>query len=518
MFHRWGVPHVDDVGETKTGWGERARMSKMHEKEKSAAIVFRPKAWHSNSRGQSPPPADVAPGQTPSSTNSRLKALHQTVVRPLQGRVGNAAPHPGATLRSAPDYYSICPSGKGPSARLHPFSACSIQFCRRLGCVQTFLLVLSAASPAMAGAHAGVATSQPATPAVRVLVDPRVELLSLVFRLAGKREYSKCNVPAYAEDVEKHFGSFRSHPVVRLAKCLPDGHCIGYDAVMSMAVHITDTESLRERVPFDPFPKTLDGRWRTATARLFLKQLRAFVKESDFNAFVRAHQPLYTETASRVQSLLKTSAHLEWFESFFGPRKGSSFVLAIGLLNGGGNYGASCRDANGEEVYCILGVWFADTQGMPYFDRIYLPVIIHEFTHTYTNPVVDAHLPALRSAGETLYPYVARQMEAQAYSAWETMMRESLVRACVLRYQLKYERGWGALQMLDERMRSFLWIDGLFQRLGEYEADRAKYPTLDAFMPRVVDFFDEYARKFVAEQAAKAGTKPAGETSSRPAR
>ncbi len=370
----------------------------------------------------------------------------------------------------------------------------------------------------MAGTSAAAPVSQPATPAIRVLVDPRVELLSLVFRLAGKREYSTCKVPAYVKDVDEQFGEFRSHPVVRLAKCLPDGHCIGYDAVMSMAVHITDTESLQERVPFDPFPKTLDGRWKTATARLFLEQLRDFVRVSDFNAVIRAHQPLYAETASRVQSLLKTSAHLEWFESFFGPRKGSRFVLAVGLLNGGGNYGASCRDANGEELYCILGVWFADAQGMPYFDRMYLPVIIHEFTHTYANPVVDAHLPALRSAGEILYPYVARQMEAQAYGAWETMMRESLVRACVLRYQLKYERGWGALQMLDERLRSFLWIDGLFQRLAEYEADRAKYPTLDTFMPRVVDFFDEYAAKFAAEQKAKSGTKPAGGTSPRRSR
>jgi hypothetical protein len=48
-----------------------------------------------------------------------------------------------------------------------------------------------------------------------VVVDPRVELLSLIFRLAGNPEYNMARVESYAEDAEKQFGKFRSHAVVK---------------------------------------------------------------------------------------------------------------------------------------------------------------------------------------------------------------------------------------------------------------------------------------------------------------
>ena len=47
---------------------------------------------------------------------------------------------------------------------------------------------------------------------LRIGVDPRVELVSLLFRLAGNPEYSHCRVPAYAADVDKQFNHFRDHP------------------------------------------------------------------------------------------------------------------------------------------------------------------------------------------------------------------------------------------------------------------------------------------------------------------
>ena len=53
---------------------------------------------------------------------------------------------------------------------------------------------------------------------LRVEVDPRVELLSLIFRLAGNPEYNTARVASYAEDAEKQFGKFRGQGVVNLAQ------------------------------------------------------------------------------------------------------------------------------------------------------------------------------------------------------------------------------------------------------------------------------------------------------------
>jgi hypothetical protein len=49
---------------------------------------------------------------------------------------------------------------------------------------------------------------------VRVLVDPRVELMSVVFRLAGNPEYNQGRIASYVADVDKYFGRFKGHAAV----------------------------------------------------------------------------------------------------------------------------------------------------------------------------------------------------------------------------------------------------------------------------------------------------------------
>lgn len=357
---------------------------------------------------------------------------------------------------------------------------------------------------------AAAAQSRPGAPAVRVLVDPRVELLGIVFRLAGNPEYGKARVEGYTADVEKQFGPYRNHAVVELARKLRSTRGVSFDAVMSMAAHITDTVSIKEKVPFDPHPADLDKRWTTSEAREFLEKLRAFVKESDFNGFVRQHEKLYQTAASRMQDLLRKDAHLEWFEVFFGPRQGAGFTAVPAMLNGGNCYGTRCRTADGkEELFCILGVWMTDAEGLPRFDKSVLPTVIHEFTHSYVNPVVDRHLAELKDAGETLYGQVAEKMAQQNYGSWNTMMYESLVRACVIRYHQKYEGSAAAAAAIEEeKRRGFEWMPGLVSLLGEYETHREANASLDAFMPRIVAYFSENAPKLVKEQKAANSRQP----------
>ncbi len=74
------------------------------------------------------------------------------------------------------------------------------------------------------------------------------------------------------------------------------------------------------------------------------------------------------------------------------------------------------------------------------------------------------------------------------------MLCESLVRACVVRYRLRYEGAEaGQREILEQKRRGFLWMEGLSKQLAEYEAHRNQYPTMEAFSPRLVAFFNTYA-------------------------
>ena len=86
---------------------------------------------------------------------------------------------------------------------------------------------------------------------IEAAVDPRVELMSIIFRLAGNPEYNMPNSQSpYADDVAAHFGPFRDHPVVKLARKLRQEHGVSYDAVMGQLV--TDSVAFLSSVTVSP--------------------------------------------------------------------------------------------------------------------------------------------------------------------------------------------------------------------------------------------------------------------------
>jgi hypothetical protein len=146
---------------------------------------------------------------------------------------------------------------------------------------------------------------------------------------------------------------------------------------------------------------------------------------------------------------------------------------------------------------------------LPEFNRDMLSTVVHEFCHSYANTIVDRHQAELAAAGAKLYQPVADQMRSQAYGNPQTLLRESLVRACTVRYQHQYSGADAARKEIDHNQsRGFRWTGELSNLLAEYEKQRDRYPTLDSFSPRLVTFFNDYAAKFEMEQSALAQRRP----------
>lgn len=344
-------------------------------------------------------------------------------------------------------------------------------------------------------------------PAVDVRVDPRVELLSIVFRLAGNPEYSQGRVARYTEAVDAHFGRFRNHAAVQHARRLRAMSGVSFDAVAGFAIHLDEAMPPGEGMPFEPLPERLDRRWvGPDVARAFLADLREFAEDADAKAFFASQRELYAHAEAQMRKTLREHADLSWFDRFFGARPGARFRLALGLLNGGANYGPSALRPDGsEELYCILGCWTTDQDGMPMFPRTVVATVAHEFCHSYCNPVVDAHLEDLAAAGQRLFEQVEQAMRDQAYGNARTLLCESLVRACVVRYRAGNEDDRAAAEeVAEQRRRSFFWVGGLADLLrDEYEKDRARHPTLEEFTPRLVEFFTAAGPKLERELARR---------------
>ncbi len=336
---------------------------------------------------------------------------------------------------------------------------------------------------------------------VHVRVDPRVELLCVIYRLAGFREYNQGRITSYTEAVDRHFEPWKDHPVIACMQRNRSENAVAYDSAIALAVHMTDDGTWR---PISPLANTdlelyNSDKWSPERAAEAMDLVRAFAADTDFASFQAANQELYDVAEERMRSLLERKCNLDWFESFFGVPPKAPFTLCIGLLNGPANYGSKYRGPGDvEHLYAILGAWLRDDEGLPEFDDSVIPTVVHEFNHSFVNHLVDKHVDELASAGEAMYPAVERRMRRQAYGNWRTMFYESLVRACVIRYILAEEGIETAAEHVQEEeiVWSFVWTDELTTILHEYELNRDRYPTLESFMPRIVEYFNDLGPRF----------------------
>lgn len=331
--------------------------------------------------------------------------------------------------------------------------------------------------------------------------------MSIVFRLAGHPEYTMGRIESYTSDLDVHFARFTDHPAVVRARQLRKTRGISFNAPMSLAVHLSDPPELAERVPFDPLPPGIDPRWTVSDVRAFLTDLRSFVRDAKVMDFFARHASLYQAATERLMNLSRQAHVAEWLDGFFEHRDDRQFLLVPGLLNGGGNYGAWARGVGpaassstamkgtADEFYSILGTESIDESDLPSYPPRVAGTIVHEFCHSFINPIVDAHERELKAVTDGLYSLVASRMQNQAYGLPKAMMDESLVRAATLRY-LETHVGADAARRdaAADRADGFPWVGRLAETFKDYERNRARFATLDTFVPRVVAFFEDYSR------------------------
>lgn len=324
-------------------------------------------------------------------------------------------------------------------------------------------------------------------------VDERIELLSIVFRLAESEEYSAEKFKLYTDKIQAHYKPYKNHELIAFVKKLRKDNGIGYDAVMSMAIHLD--HKFNPQIEFtDKIP---DARWGKDNAYQFVKLLKRFYKESKSKIFFKKNQSLYKEVEEKFFPVYK-HLDLAWYTSFYGKEPTEKFIIINGLGNGNGNFGPSITFPDGKrEVYAIMGTWETDIFGMAKFTPgNYFPILLHEFNHSFTNYLLEKNPEPFTKSGRRIYQAVENEMRDQAYGNWETMLNEALVRAAVIKYMKDHKFTDEEIQNETniQLNRGFLWIEELVAELEKYDMQRNLYPTLESYLPNIVKAYDNYAK------------------------
>ncbi len=316
-------------------------------------------------------------------------------------------------------------------------------------------------------------------------VDERFELTSIMFALAGAQEYSQCAIPSYRQDIAALAAEHNLAEPIEFIRDLREHHPIGYNAVSTTAdmLEIVDGR-VRLQAQYDISKiAEADQRWNEALFAEYLEMVNLFYKRSDFHTFFTDHGELYRTAEERMNALL-AHIHTEWFESFFGKPFDPALRVYVSLTNGPSNYAVP------DGILIGSG---SDAEGLPFFGQGMLSIVLHEFGHHFTNPIVEAHWPRLEAAAEKIYPHVAEQMYANAYAGARTTMGEWMNNLFVLMYYREYAPDWISVFTADFMSRGFLWMERGVAFMDNFYMDRDRYPTIDAFMPRLAEHLNESA-------------------------
>ncbi len=336
-----------------------------------------------------------------------------------------------------------------------------------------------------------------------VAVDERVELLSIAFYLGGNEEYS--HIPeAYKKRIDAHFTRYADHKLIRRLVPAYRKYCnIGWNAPVSLALQLEI--SPKGKIAWIPNVQTanVDPRWQIVNSRKFFNKLNDFYRKAKFREFCRDSREFYDEAVARMETCLETTVDPSWFDAYFGFGAPKRFNIVLGLCTGYHNYGlkTTYHDNDRQDLYCVVGSWRTDDEGMPAYPPGYYDwLLVHEFSHSYCNPLMAPYIgelvkyaPAYRTMAEE------RGCPDKLGGGWENILYEALVRACTIRY-FEQKGTYPAALVGWDRSQGVFFTKELSDWLVRYESNRDKYPTLESFMPEIMKFYDDYFAAYVAVQ------------------
>ena len=320
-----------------------------------------------------------------------------------------------------------------------------------------------------------------------------VELMCLIWRLAGAPEYNLCEVSKVNKSVDEYFSTMLDHEAVLLAKDYMTQN-ICYDAVTSYGLHLVINKN--GNISFNPdyLEYDADGffyRWSPLQRERMLKAVNDFYKESRFEEWFHALKPLFSEAKIAFEKVCNVD--YTWYDNFFGTIENHSRQIILSFLIGPHNNGLSVLLKGGGIMSSpVMGCAFERPSGELGYGSI-LDVIIHEFCHPYCNPLISKYWNAMEKKALEVYKNVQVEMESQAYGSPMTMMCETFVRSSVIRYFLSHFSDYSRNELVNQQdILGFKLVGTFVDALELREKNPNIYPTMDEFMPELIKAMDNY--------------------------
>ncbi len=314
-----------------------------------------------------------------------------------------------------------------------------------------------------------------------------VEFLGFIFHLAfiGPDEMATLNYAptkhyrAYGLKIYQEYKSFLQSP--HLQKIGEIGYTLDYNPAIKLMFQVDDFPhaKINDRISesdYIHFAPNKDIEAGKKNIEILLEEMNQFYLEVNFNQYLAEAKPYYEKAHKELLNIKPNDTFIPAMEDYYQKEFNSYHLIPSLLIPSGMGFALHFNPIGKQDIFNVFGPLNDQNllennlnMGFQDINRM-LELSIHEFGHSFSNPVLDEISDSLINASEQLFQPIASDMSDQAYHTWDTSLKEHFVRAgeVILSREIGNREAAEKLKNHYINDRKFIYLPQILSVLEEY--------------------------------------------------
>ena len=310
-------------------------------------------------------------------------------------------------------------------------------------------------------------------------------------------------------EARKMFTDYQNHPAVKETQSMLNATSSTGDLILQGLLYF-------EELPANSLKYEISSEyWKNRKDSLiaYMNTLQKFYVDAKVDEFITNHSDFYNGAITEAKSYIDNRL-IPIMEDYFGMENHAYKMILIPNSPFGMGFGASTKSEKGDIFYQIISSandeeWNDNSTYNTYgfsgegAKEYYRDLVIHEFCHPFITPYIksDKMKSEIAKTDSLFVPKLDSIMKPQGYQGWWSFVNEHLVRVGEIR--VAKEMGVESLDEMREYNiyeNGFVLIPEAEKLMEQYESNRDKYPSIELFIPQLIDQLSTYNREEINEK------------------
>lgn len=346
-------------------------------------------------------------------------------------------------------------------------------------------------------------TETPPAKKIQVRYHPTIETV-MILRALSADDYFLQRIPDTFKGrpmlfkAREYFKAYKSHPAVaETQRLLYDMQDIGGQLLQGVVYY--------EELPGTKQISTINNEYWMAHKDVldaYMAQLSNFYEQAEVAAFLEQHKAFYEGTIAEASSYINDSITAV-MEQYLGRQNKAYYMYVLPVCPYGWAFSLTTSDSSGNTQHAVISpvtdIAWQDSFSSYGFGGAearahYRELVVHEFAHSFITDLLEQDVLREQIAiYDSLYtPLLDSAMGEQGYSGWWSYVNEHLVRLAHTRVAATFDKQEAEALRKADKEYGFVLLPESEELIKEYENNRDKYPTIEEYLPVLINGFKYY--------------------------